>query len=100
MMNSSAIKGTLAFCLQPMKIAPAVTGLLMLVLLAPAAPRQSNDGRLPDLGACQNLHVQEGNKVLFSTGTKAARIRLSLDTRGRSLYISRERSTFVSWGSV
>jgi Protein of unknown function (DUF3455) len=74
MTNSSALKATRAFCLQPMKLALAVTGLLMLVLVAPAAPRQSNDGRVPDLGACQNLHVEAGNKVLFHVYAEGVQI--------------------------
>jgi Protein of unknown function (DUF3455) len=73
-MNTSILRATHAFCLQLMKLALAVTGLLMLALEAPAAPRQSNDGRVPDLGDCQNLHVEAGNKVLFHVYAEGVQI--------------------------
>jgi hypothetical protein len=74
MPNSSTPKATHAFCSQTMKLALAVTGLLMLAIAAPAAPRQSNDGRVPDLRDCQNLHVQAGNKALFHVYAEGVQI--------------------------
>jgi hypothetical protein len=44
--------------------------------------------------------VNEGPGILDRVAQTHLGIRLSLDTWGRSLYISRERSTVVSWGPV
>jgi hypothetical protein len=97
MTNSSTLKAH-AFCLQLVKLALTVMGLLMLMpaLAAPAAPRQSNDGRVPDLGDCQNLHVQAGNKVLFHVYAEGVQIyrweRHELDLRSaRGSVVCRRR---------
>jgi hypothetical protein len=54
---------------------PAMTSLapLVLALLAPVGTAAAGDGRSPDLGDCQQLRVEDGNRVsayLFGVGTQ------------------------------
>jgi hypothetical protein len=60
-MNSS--RTTHAFRLRPLNVTLAALALLALAAPAGAAPR--DDGRLPDLGDCQQLQVAEGNELFF-----------------------------------
>lgn len=51
------------FRLPPLKVTLGVLALGLLTLVAPAAAAPGNDHRAPDLGDCQELQVESGNKV-------------------------------------
>src|SRR4051794_2794693 len=65
MMNNS--RTAHAFRLPPLKVAlPALAVLILpLALAAPACAGPGEDNRAPDLGDCQILQVEQGNKVSF-----------------------------------
>jgi hypothetical protein len=54
-----------AFRLSILSLAPAARALLLLALVAPAGVALAGDGRAPDPGDCQQLQVQQRNKVAF-----------------------------------
>jgi hypothetical protein len=69
MMNSS--RPTHAFRSHPLNVTPAALAPLLLALalalafVAAAGAAPGEDNRAPDLGDCQKLQVQTGNKVAF-----------------------------------
>jgi hypothetical protein len=54
-----------AFRSLSLKAAPAALAPLLLALMTSAGAAPGEDNRAPDLGACQHLQVQSGNKVSF-----------------------------------
>lgn len=52
----------------------AVLALLLIALVVPAGANQGNDNRAPDLGNCQHLHVEAGNKVAFHVYAEGVQI--------------------------
>jgi hypothetical protein len=66
MMNRSRTTSTThAFRLHRLNGTLAALALLLLALVAPAGADPGNDNRAPDLGVCQDLQVEAGNKVAF-----------------------------------
>src|SRR5260221_4970717 len=61
MLNSFRTKHV--FSLRALGVAPAA--LLVLALAAPARADKGRDHRAPDLGDCQDLKVEAGNRVSF-----------------------------------
>lgn len=62
-----------AFHSRPISVALASLAPLLLALVAPFGAAAGEDARAPDLGECDQLRVEEGNKVssyLFGVGTQ------------------------------
>ena len=47
---------------------------LLLAIVAPAGAKPGDDSRAPDLGDCQNLQVEAGNKVSFHVYAEGVQI--------------------------
>jgi hypothetical protein len=52
----------------------AALALLLLALVAPTGAEPGDDGRAPDLGDCQDLQVEAGNKVAFQAYAEGVQI--------------------------
>lgn len=67
-------RATHAFRLHRINVTLAVLVLLLLVLVVPAGADQGNTNRAPDLGNCQHLQVEAGNKVAFHVYAEGVQI--------------------------
>jgi hypothetical protein len=71
-MNS--LRSTHAFRWQCINVTFAALALLPLAAVVPIGAYQGNDNRAPDLGNCQHLQVEAGNKVAFHVYAEGVQI--------------------------
>ena len=60
--------------MHPITVRLAAPGLLLLTLAFPIGANQGTDTRAPDLGSCQNLQLDPGNKVAFHVYAEGVQI--------------------------
>lgn len=74
MSNSRPTRTTNTFRTRGFRLMLAATAAILFAGIAPAQTNPSNGRRGPDLGVCQRLQVEEGNKVAFHVYAEGVQI--------------------------